>query len=131
MRTFKLIPRPLRYVAGVILAGVTVLLVWAWWSSHGKTGYEFAKDVVIPLVSPIVAILVPTMLFYVIPLTQTQQKGALDLFTTFSSEDMRQARNEAWIHFVIELRNLPEAEQHRPLDDFLRHLFEPEGQRKV
>jgi hypothetical protein len=127
MRTYKLIPRPLRYVAGAILVLVLVLLLWAGLSAQGRSGYEFVKDVVIPLVSPIVAILVPTVLFYVIPLSQNQQKGALDLFTAFCSEEMRHARNEAWVHFVIERRHLPPLEQQQRLDDFLRHLFERDG----
>lgn len=131
MRYLRQIPRALRLVAGLMLAAVAGLILWAGLSAQGKSSYEFAKDVVIPLFSPIVAIFLPTLLFYVIPMMQNQQKGALDLFTAFSSEEMRHARNEAWVHFIIECHDLSPTEQNRRLDDFLHHLFEPEGQRTV
>lgn len=124
MRFIRQIPRALRLVAGLMFIGIIGLLTWAAMSAQGKTGYEFAKDVVIPLFSPMVAIFVPTILFYVIPMTQNQQKGALDLFNAFSNEEMRQARNATWVYFIIELRYMPPSEQAARLDDFLRHLFE-------
>src|SRR5262249_48082387 len=89
------------------------------------------KDVIVPLVGPIVAIFVPTLLLYVLPLSQNQQKAAVDLFAAYHGENMRESRNLAWKHFVSEARALPEAERARRLDDYLRYLTEPEVNRTV
>jgi hypothetical protein len=87
--------------------------------------------VVIPLVSPIVALFLPIVLFYVLPLSQNKQRTALELFNVYHSEEMRRARNEAWNYFVTERRTLPDTAQEKRLDDFLSYLTEPEANRIV
>ena len=130
VRFIKQIPVPLRLVCGAVLLIVTALVIGAGISGAGRSGYDLIKDIVIPLVSPIVAIFIPTILFYVIPLTQNQQKGAIDLFTIYNDEEMRIARNEGWTHFVTD-RDYRTERQQQILDDFLRYLIESEVSRSI
>jgi hypothetical protein len=131
MKALRQVPLPLRIVAGMILGLVAALLVWAAFAATERTNYDFAKDVVIPLVSPIVALFLPIALFYFVPLSQNKQRTALELFNAYHSEEMRRARNEAWNYFVTERRSLPDSAQEKRLDDFLNYLTQPEANRVV
>ena len=80
--------------------------------------YDVARDIVMPLLGPAVAIIVPTILFFVIPRRRDRQRAALDLFTAYWAEDMRRCRLEVWAYFVTDVRGNPD-EQTRRFDQFL------------
>jgi hypothetical protein len=80
--------------------------------------YQVAKDLLVPLIAPAVAIIVPTIVFFVIPRRRDRQKAALDLFAAFWAEDMRQCRHEAWAYLVTQVNNNPE-ERNKRFDQFL------------
>ena len=131
VRFLKQIPSALLLVAGCGLVTVIVLVIVALLAKAEKSSYDLIKDVVIPVIGPIVAILIPTVLFYIIPLGQNQQKNAIDLFNIYNTEDMRIARNEGWKHFVSDRQALSPPDRNRILDDFLRYLTEPDVNRQV
>jgi hypothetical protein len=131
VRLVQQLPLPLRAFAAASAVVVLLLVLVAALTAHGKTYYDFVRDVIVPLVGPIVAICVPTLFFYLIPLLQNQQKAAVDLFSAYHGEDMRRARNEAWNHFVTEGRELAEPDRNARLDAYLRYLTEPETARKI
>lgn len=99
--------------------------------SAGKTGYEVVRDLLVPLVGPLVAVLIPILLFYVIPMSQTRQRLALDLCAQYFSEEMRVARNVGWWHFVTEQRKVNDADRQARLLHFLDYLTNPETHRSV
>lgn len=131
VRFVKQLPAVLSIVAGCVLFGVFTLVVVALASRAEKSSYDLIKDVVIPMLGPVVAICIPTILLYVIPLSQNQQKTAIDLFNIYNDEDMRVARNEGWKHFVTDRLAHSPAERDRTLDDFLRFLAEPDVNRMI
>ncbi len=100
-------------------------------AADGKTGYELVKDLFVPLVGPLVAVLIPVVLFFVIPLGQSRQKLALDLCAQYFGEEMRDARNVGWRHFVTEQRQLPPVRRAERLVHFLDYLSNPEVHRSV
>jgi hypothetical protein len=125
------IPAPLRIVGGIIISTVFGLIFLMWFSGGSRPIYEFAKDALLPLIGPMVGMLVPLLLFYWLPLSQNKQKLAIELFTMYHSEEMRESRNTGWKYFVTERRTLPEKDQDQRLDHFLRYLMEPEVNRKI
>jgi hypothetical protein len=85
--------------------------------------YQIVKDFLVPLIAPAVAIIVPTILFFVIPRRRDRQRAALDLFTVYTGEEMRKSRLEVWVYFVTQVRgNL--AEQNERFDEYLDYLTE-------
>jgi hypothetical protein len=85
----------------------------------------------VPLVGPLVAVLVPTILLYVIPYGQDRQKTALELCGQFLGEEMRDSRNTGWRHFVTEQRELPPVRRAERLAHFLDYLSRQEVHRTV
>jgi hypothetical protein len=130
-RFFRQFPATLLVVAGCVLIGAFCLFLGANLHRAEKTNYELIKDIIIPLLGPVVAICIPTVLCYLIPLGQNQQKTTLDLFNIYNTEDMRIARNEGWKHFVTDRQLLAPSERDRLLDDFLRYLTEPDVNRMI
>ena len=124
--SFTYVPRAL--VVGLIALAVPVLLLLAFGlaADHHKTPYELVRDLFVPLLGPLVAILVPLLLFFVIPAGQNRQRTALELCQQYYSEEMRDARNTAWRHFVLDRRR--EGPEHRAarLNEFLNYLTNPE-----
>jgi hypothetical protein len=114
-------------VAGVVLA----LLAAGLGAAEGRSGYELVKDLFVPLVGPLVAVLVPVLVLYVIPLGQSRQRVALDLCAQYYGEEMRDARNVGWEHFVTEQRRLPPEERAARLAHYLDYLTDPEVHRGV
>src|SRR5439155_16811945 len=84
-------PHPIPLAAGLagIAAAVLLLLAVGLGSAGGKPAYDLVRDLFVPLVGPLVAVLIPVVLFYVIPRGQTRQKLALDLCAQYYTEEMR------------------------------------------
>ena len=101
-------------VCGLLAAGVA--------AADGKSRYDLIKDLFVPLVGPLVAVLVPTILLYVIPFGQDRQKTALDLCGQFLGEEMRDARNTSWRYFVTEQGELPAGRRAERLAHFRDYL---------
>lgn len=93
--------------------------------------HQLFKDFVIPLIAPVVAIVVPTILFYVIPRRWNRHNLAIALFEGFYGEEMRQARLAAWSHFVTEMRPEDGERRRQRFDLFRAFLTEPEVGRRV
>ncbi len=124
-------PRALVLIPAGIAAAVALLLLIGVAYADGKSAYELIKDLFVPLIGPLVAVLIPVLVLYLLPLGQSQQKLALDLCTQYFSEEMRDARNIAWQHFVTEQRTLPPVRRAEQLNHFLDYLSEPEVHRSV
>lgn len=113
------------WLAAAGFIGLAAVIGGAYYSAPtGTTPYEVIKSIVVPLFSPVVAILVPTVLFYLIPLWQTREKLTIELFGSFHTEEMRKARSEAWTYFVVERRRLDPKDADARLDGFLAFLTE-------
>lgn len=125
------LPRAL--VAGLIALAVPVLaLLFAGLiASHQKTAYELIRDLFVPLIGPLVAVLVPLLLFFVIPSGQNRQRTALELCQQYNAEEFREARNTAWKHFVIDRRREQPEERAVRLAEFLSYLTTPETHGQV
>lgn len=120
------LPRTL--VVGLIALAVPVLtlLLAGLATGNGKTQYELVRDLFVPLVGPLVAVLVPLLLFFVIPSGQNRQRTALELCQQYNAEEFREARNTAWKHFVIDRRRDGPEERAARLDEFVKYLTSPE-----
>src|SRR5437868_5440300 len=92
--------------------------------------HELVKDLLLPLIAPAIAIVVPTMLFFVIPRRKDRQQSALDLFTAYTAEEMRQSRLEVWAYFVTQV-NGDRDEQNKRFDLYLDYLTEDRGTEAV
>lgn len=111
------------WIAAIGFIGLAVVIWGAYYTAPPQTtAYEIIKNLVAPLISPIVAILLPTVLFYLIPLWQTREKLTIELFGTYHTEKMRKARSDAWTYFVVERRSLPSADADARLDAYLTFL---------
>ncbi len=128
---FRQIPNALKITIGAVFLAIVILAGSAAGASTEKTVYELIREVFIPLLGSCVAVLVPTVLFYIIPLGQNRQRGAIDLFNGYHTEEMRRARNEAWQFFVTERQILSDKDRDQRLDDYLDYLTRPESGRKV
>ncbi|MGL6075406.1 MAG: hypothetical protein ACRC8S_14720 [Fimbriiglobus sp.] len=117
-------------VLGVAIP-VGILLTAGIVSAENKSTYELIKDLFLPLISPLVAILIPVILLFIIPSNQNRQRLALDLCSQYFSEEMRDARNVGWRHFVTEQRQLPPVRRAERLNHFLDYLSNPEFHRIV
>ena len=87
------VPRALLAALSGIISLVLVLLVAALFAAEGKNQYELLKDLFVPLIGPVVAVLIPLVVLYVIPSGQSREKFALDLCAQYYHEEMRIARN--------------------------------------
>lgn len=118
-----------------VLAGLAVLillvLATALLLEDHKPPYELVKDLFLPLIGPVVAVLVPTLLLYVIPRNQSRERFALDLCTQYYTEEMRNARNTGWEHFVTSRQRESEEGRVARLNAFLDYLTDPETHRGI
>ncbi len=124
-------PRALVLGLAGIAAAVILLLAAGVAAADGRTGYELIRDLFVPLIGPLVAVLIPVIVLFVIPLGQSRQRLALDLCTQYFGEEMRDARNVGWRHFVTEQGQLPPARRAERLGHFLDYLSDPEVHRSV
>lgn len=125
------VPRALLAVLSGIVSLVLVLLVAALLAAEGKNQYELLKDLFVPLIGPVVAVLIPLVVLYVIPSGQSRERFALELCAQYYQEEMRVARNIGWHHFVVEQRNLPPMKRAESLNHFLDYLTKPETHRGI
>ena len=125
------VPRALLAALSGIVSLVLVLLVAALFAAEGKNQYELLKDLFVPLIGPVVAVLIPLVVLYVIPSGQSREKFALDLCAQYYHEEMRIARNVGWQHFVVAHRNLPPMKRAEGLNHFLDYLTNPETHRGI
>jgi hypothetical protein len=125
------IPRALIVAVLAITFLVGVMLLAALLVAPAKEPYELIKDLFVPLIGPFVAVLIPVVVLFIIPYGQTRQKLALDLCTQYFSEEMREARNIGWRHFVTEQRQEPPIKRAERLNRFLDYLSVPEVHRAV
>lgn len=125
------LPRAL--VAGLAALAVPViaLLFAGLIASHQKTAYELIRDLFVPLIGPLVAVLVPLLLFFVIPSGQNRQRTALELCQQYNAEEFREARNTAWKHFVLDRRRDGPEERAARLTEFLNYLTTPETHARI
>ncbi|OWK45220.1 hypothetical protein [Fimbriiglobus ruber] len=112
-------------LAGVAVPVLTLLGVGVS-AADGKAAYDVVRDLFVPLVGPLVAVLVPVIIFFVIPLGQNRQRLALDLCAQYYSEEMRDARNTAWRYLVTEQRQFPPVRRAERLAHFIDYLSVPE-----
>ncbi len=110
---------------------MVVLLAIGISQAGGKTLYEVVRDLFVPLVGPLVAVLIPVVLLFVIPFNQNRQRLSLDLCTQYFGEEMRDARNTGWQQFVTQQRQLPPIRRAERLNHFLDYLSNPEVHRAV
>jgi hypothetical protein len=136
MKRSRQLPRAFWLIAGGVLVAVVLLLiiVVSAASSADKSRYDFVKDMLLPLVAPLLitpvtALLLPIVLFYWLPLSQNRQKAVVELLTSYHTEEMRTARNEAWEYFVSGLKALSKEDQIKRLSDYLLYRTEPETNR--
>jgi hypothetical protein len=125
------VPRALLAALSGIISLVLVLLVAALFAAEGKNQYELLKDLFVPLIGPVVAVLIPLVVLYVIPNGQSRERFALDLCGQYYSEEMRISRNVSWQHFVVTQRNLPPVRRAEALNHFLDYLTNPETHRGI
>jgi hypothetical protein len=85
--------------------------------------YQLAKDFLVPLAAPTVAIVVPVIIFLILPRARDRRRTALDLFTAYNTEDMRTTRNQVWAYFVSEVAGNPQ-ERNKRFDQYLDYLTE-------
>lgn len=123
--------RSLLVAVAVIGMAACVLVAVGWGHAEGRSHYELVKDLFVPLLGPMVAVLIPVLVLYVLPLGQSRQKLALDLCALYNAEEMRDARNVGWRHFVVEHRLLPDERRAERLTQFLGYLGDPEAHRTV
>ncbi len=127
----RLHTRALAYAAVGVAVPVAAVLAAGVLAADGKTAYEVVRDLFVPLVGPLVAVLIPVVVLFVIPFHQTRQRLALELCAQYYLEEMRDARNVGWRHFVTEQRALPPVRRAERLNDFLDYLSHPEAHRAV
>jgi hypothetical protein len=120
----------------LIILAIIVVLVGSTAIEASRERYDVVKDLVVPLVAPllilpITAILVPSILFYFVPQSQSREKVAVELLTAYHMEEMRSARNQAWRYFTTEMRTLPKEEQINRLSEYVAYLSEPRSNTSV
>lgn len=125
------LPRVLVSALGGLAAVVGLIVLVALLVAEEKRPYELVKDLLLPLVGPVVAVLVPTLLLYVIPRNQSRERFALDLCAQYYTEEMRNARNTAWEHFVTSQHRETPARQVERRNIFLDYMTSPEAHRGI
>jgi hypothetical protein len=125
------VPRSLMIVVMGIAATVLLVLAIGIGVNQGKPTYDLIRDLFVPLIGPMVSVLIPVVVLFILPMNQTRQKLALDLCTLYYSEEMRDARNTAWHHFVTEQRQQAAVKRAERLNHFLDYLSVPEVHRGV
>ena len=128
---FASLPRVLVSALAGLAAVVGVVVLLALLLAEERRPYELVKDLVLPLIGPVVAVLVPTLLLYVIPRNQSRERFALDLCAQYYTEEMRHARNVGWELFVTSQHRETPARQVERLNDFLDYVTNPDAHRAI
>ena len=128
---FASLPRVLVSALAGLAAVVGVVVLLALLLAEEKRPYELVKDLVLPLIGPVVAVLVPTLLLYVIPRNQSRERFALDLCAQYYTEEMRHARNVGWELFVTSQHRETPTRRVERLNDFLDYVTNPDAHRTI
>ena len=122
-------PLPRALLIGLAGIAVPLLLipVVGLTSGSGKPAYDLLRDLFVPLIGPLVAVLIPLLIFVVIPIGQNQERTAITLCQQYYAEEMRDARNAGWRHLVTELRRATDAEKAARRKEFYDYLTTPEA----
>ncbi len=110
-------------IAAVLFVGMSV--------AEGKAPYEVVRDLFVPMVGPTIAVMIPLLIFVVLPNRQSSERFALQLCEHYYTEGMRLARNISWQHLVTEQRQLPPIRRAEKLNHFLDYLTNPEVHRGI
>lgn len=127
----RLFPRALFLTLASIGVMVFMILLVGLKTGQEKHIYELVKDLLVPLIGPMVAVLIPLLIFVVLPLGQSREKFALDLCNQYYTEEMRESRNTGWEHFVTSQRKLPPVRRAERLNHFMEYLTNPEAHRSI
>ncbi len=125
------VPRALTVGLLAVAVPVLLLLLGGVATGHQKQPYELIKELFVPLVGPLIAVLIPLLLFFVIPSGQNRQRTALELCQQYFSEEMREARNTAWRHFVLDPRRKALVDRPQRMIEFLNYLINPETHAEI
>jgi hypothetical protein len=125
------LPRVLVAAFAGLATVVGLIVLVALLLAEEKRPYELVKDLFVPLIGPVVAVLVPTLLLYVIPRNQSRERFALDLCAQYYTEEMRSARNVGWEHFVTARQRETPIRRAERLNTFLDYLTNPEAHRGI
>ncbi len=120
---------PRALVIGLAGIAVPVLLIPLVGLTAGtdRHTYDLLRDLFVPLIGPLVAVLIPLLLFFVIPIGQNRERTALSLCQQYYAEEMRDARNAGWRHLVTELRRATDEERAARRTEFYAYLTTPEA----
>jgi hypothetical protein len=120
------IPRALVIgLAGIIVPVLLVPLIGLT-AGTDKPAYDLLRDLFVPLIGPLVAVLIPLLLFFVIPIGQNRERTAIALCQQYYDEEMRDSRNVGWRYFVTELRRATDDAKLARRDEFFGYLTNPE-----
>jgi hypothetical protein len=125
------IPKALRVVLLCIAAFIVAVWLVGLAASDGKQSYEVVKDLFVPMVGPMIAVMIPLLVFVVLPNRQSRERFAMELCEQYYAEQMRLARNTAWQVLVTEQRKLPPMRRAEKLNHFLDYLTNQEVQRGI
>ena len=120
-------PRVLVFGTLCIVVPVAIMLIVGVAAGADKPVYELIRELFLPMVGPLVAVMMPMLIFFLIPRGENQQKTALDLCRQYFSEEMRDARNTGWRYFVIDHRRAAPGIRRERLEIFYRYLTSPES----
>jgi len=119
----------------LVLLGISLFIVAIWLiglaAADGKPAYELVKDLFVPMAGPLIAVMIPLMVFVILPNRQNRERFALQLCDQYYTEGMRLARNIGWQHMVTEQRQLTPIRRAEKLNHFLDYLTKPEVHRGI
>jgi len=127
-RTF---PRDLRNILLCIGLLIALVLCIGLTTGAGKQPYELVKDLFVPMIGPTVAVLIPLLVFVILPNRQNRERFAMELCEQYYTEGMRLARNTTWQYLVTEQRTMPPVRRAERLNHFLDYLTNPETHRGI
>jgi hypothetical protein len=113
-------------LAGIVVPVLLVPLIGLSTGS-GKPTYDLLRDLFVPLIGPLVAVLIPLLLFFVIPIGQNRERTAIALCQQYYDEEMRDARNVGWRHLVTELKRASDDQRMARRQEFYDYLTAPEA----
>ena len=90
----------LAFAALAVIACVAVVA-----SRFGVKNDDLIKSVIVPLLGPTVALLVPTWLFFVLPSRKDQRESAQKAIEYYFSEYVRGARLDGWEYLVTSVHS--------------------------
>jgi hypothetical protein len=121
------LPKVLLVGLACIVTPMVMILLIGLTAGAGRPTYELLRELFVPMIGPLVAVFIPLMLFFILPMGENRQKTALDLCQHYFSEEMREARNTGWRYFVIDQRRANESIRAERHEWFYKYLTNPEA----